>query len=305
MNRKRLLLTGASGLLGKSLEPAFRDAGYAVRPVVGPRTASPFSTDLTDERRVNALFQAVEPEIVVHAAAKIFGVAGQQIDMTAPVTDNVVLGARVLEACVKYGVWEVCLISSSTVYPASALDGVTDEYTPPNPDPIYGGVGNVKLFLEKLARFYSQKTGRKLTIVRPTALYGVHDHFDKTAHVIPQLVNRVLAGERPLRVWGLPTVTRDFVHADDAARGVLVAMEAGGTHNVSTGVPVTIQDLANLIWTAVHKKPPEPGDIVFDPSMPMTIPHRVASSRKLQALGWKPEVSLEQGIQQVVESRRG
>ena len=263
----RILCTGATGLLGSAVACLAEEHGHeVVRAHSNGITGVTSHGDLCVDAD-NIVRCAKNPDVVIHCAAKVAGVKTAAADPAAFVTDNLVGGARLSEACAKAKPQPLLVfVSSSTVYPIRVgptwdtrvtppidISDIATESWPLAPHPIYQGVGGVKVYLEQLLDFYEAKYGLKSCVVRPTAMYGPGDRSD---HVIPDLIRRALGGEMPLKVWGDLTTIRDFVYVDDVARGVLKAtLQPGCIVNLGSGTKTTILELADTVIAAVHRMP--------------------------------------------------
>ena len=262
--------------------------------------------------------------IAVHA-----GIAAQKADPSAAVLDNLVMSAQVIDACAKAkspsgsGV-KLVFLSSSTVYPmringgrvptpglsvpyVDLMLGEAKESWPLRPEPLYRGVGGVKVYLESLLDFYADSFGLQSVILRPTAVYGPGD---RSQHVVPDLICRADANEIPLVVWGGPDTVRDFVYVDDVADAVAATLVGpNGTFNIGSGEKTTISKLADEIMFAVHGPHILVGledryggsALKFDESKPTAIPWRAVSiEHAAEVLGWKPSVTLADGIRRTL-----
>jgi len=140
----------------------------------------------------------------------------------------------------------------------------------------------------------------RVTIVRPANIYGPYDNFDpNNAMVIPSLVQRALSGENPLVVWGDGSAVRDFIHAQDVARGMLLAVEKGVRQpiNLGSGIGVTVRGLVEIIVSRLDVKP----EIIWDTSKPSGDKKRVMDISRARAIGFEPAVSIEEGISELIE----
>ena len=142
----------------------------------------------------------------------------------------------------------------------------------------------------------------KIAIARPYNCYGPRDHFNpETSHVIASLIRRVIDGENPLRVWGDGTQTRSFLYVEDFARGLLDVAERYAVCdpvNLGTTEEITIAELVNLVLKATGSNV----SVEFDASKPTGQPRRNCDNTKAQAkLGFKPQVSLDEGLRRTVE----
>lgn len=309
----KILITGGTGLLGRSLEQLALSRGHTVIALHGRS-----ELDLANPSDVES-FNFSTFDSVVHCAARLSGVAGNLQDPAAAVTDNLVMSARLFEAVAKSSPQpSLVFISSSTIYPQEYQGSVVaTEDWPLSPEPIYQGVAGVKIYLESLLSFYRDKFELRSTIVRPTAIYGPGD---QSGHVISDLIQRAGSGEVPLSVWGSPDTVRDFVYVDDVAAGVLATLnllqerDFHAVFNLGSGTRVTIAELAAQVLQSVYT--PETlasledrhsGRLIrFDPSKPSAIKIRqVSIARAKRVLGWSPRVSLTEGLARTVARWRG
>jgi len=140
----------------------------------------------------------------------------------------------------------------------------------------------------------------KIAIVRPANVYGPYDNFDPAnAMVIPSLVKRALDGENPLVVWGDGSPVRDFIYAKDVAKGMLVALEKcpGYPINLGSGVGYSIKQIVEVIVNNMEKKP----EVVWDTTKPAGDKKRLMDISRAKGLGWQPEISIEEGIKEVMQ----
>ncbi len=165
------------------------------------------------------------------------------------------------------------------------------------PYPLYAGLAWVKRFSEKLCKFYQDNSGMKVAIIRPSGAYGRFDNFDEnTSHVLPAIIKRALSGVDPMKVWGDGRDVRDFIHASDLARGLMLAVEKQADCdpiNIASGEACTTRQLAETILDVIHSK----AKLEFDASKPTALrERRVDISKAKRLLGFEPSVSLREGL---------
>lgn len=304
LNRKNVLVAGGTGLIGMNLSQRLSALGANVlssyhsrMPLSNARYERFDFTDFDD-----CLTATRDMDYVFICAAQTFGAKMMKEQPTALVRPNLLINSGLLEACRVNRVERTIFISSSTVY-QEAFHPIREDELDLNrpPYPLYLGVGWMKRYIEQLAKFYVQRYGMQIGIVRPTNIYGPHDKFDdETSHVLPALIRRAIAEERPYVVWGDGYTVRDFLYVDDFIDDLLDVLDrycVGDPVNVGSGSSITIREAVGVILDACGH------DVIpaYDPTKPNAIPYRMVSLVKFQSLcGIKPRTSFAEGIGKVV-----
>lgn len=226
------------------------------------------------------------------------------------ITSNLIINSEMLEAACFSNVKRFLFISSSTTYPPSNHPMKEEEMMVGDPQESVFGVGWMKRYTEKLCEFYHKKFNMDVAIVRPTNSFGVYDDFDyETSHVLPALVRKALERQDPYEVWGTGDEVRDFVYAEDLARGLILTLEkycAGKPINIASGTSITIKDAVKLVLKHTDYTD---ANVVFNASKPSTFPKRLVDLTKAkEILGFKPEYTFEEGLKKMIawyRSQRG
>ena len=309
---KRVLVTGGTGMIGRQLVERLLDAGASVRvaalddPARAHLDAEFMQGDLTD--RAFCVATATGMDYVFHLAG-IKGAAGLSAKRPASFFVPLLLfNTMMMEAARLSGVQRYLYTSSIAVYePAAhfvedrAWDG------PPHTGDRFPAWA--KRMGEMQAEAYKIEYGwDKIAIVRPANVYGPGDDFSPTGMVIPSLIRRVVEGENPLVVWGDGSTVRDFIHARDVARGMMLALERGADCtpiNLGSGTGVAIRNLVETLVDIVD----DPPEVVWDTTKPTGEPIRLMdTTRAREKIGFEPQVSLREGIQETLDwyvSHRG
>jgi GDP-L-fucose synthase len=305
---KRVLVAGGTGMLGTYIANRLIAQGAKVRITVHKRPAAIknrnaeyVKCDLTNEKDCERAVKGMD--YVVLAAATVIGSGAATKNPMSAVTSNLIISARLLQAACLAKVKRVLLLSSTTTYPAFKHAVKENEVWKGPVHPSYLGVGWMKRYVEMLAKFYYEKYGMECAIVRIAPAYGRWDSFDlKMCHVIPSLIRRSVAGENPFVVWGTGNEVRDFIHADDVARGSLLALQKHyncDAINLGSKEIVTIKQLAGLILNLTGNSKAK---LIFDKSKPTAIPYRVVDVTKAaRLLGFTPEISLADGLADTID----
>ena len=301
---KKVLVTGGTGLIGIPLVEILIKKGAKVRIVSldDPSRAHPqaefIRADLT--RFENCLKACKEMDYVFHLAG-IKGSPAMTSEKPASFfIPTILFNTNMMEAARQCGVKRYLFTSTIGVYSPAEIFYEDDVWkTFPSENDKFAGWA--KRMGELQAEAYKIEYGWKdIVIVRPANVYGPYDNFDPAnAMVIPSLIKRAIDGENPLMVWGDGTPIRDFIFAKDVARGMLIALERcpGYPLNLGSGRGYSIKEVVEIIINNLERKP----KIIWDTSKPSGDKKRLMDISKARALGWKPEISLESGIKEVMD----
>jgi GDP-L-fucose synthase len=301
------LVTGGSGFIGTHLAQALLNSGGRVRlalharaPIIsGDPRFEAFRGDLSDPETCLRAMQGVQ--LVFHAAGAASGAGASADRAMAGIVKNLALTTQVLQAAMTAEIERILIFSSSTVYPATSYPIREDELVEQPPHPSYLGYGRMRRYFEHLAEFVASRSAVKVALVRPTAVYGPHDDFNRdSSHVIAALVRKAVEKVDPFEVWGTGDEIRDFLHVEDLARGCLLTIErhaACDPVNIGYGSGISIREVAELILKAARHDVP----VRFDPAKPTTIPIRlVDTSKARRLLGFEPQITIEAGVRDLV-----
>ena len=266
--------------------------------------------DLTCQAAVRAFFETEKPDQVYLAAAKVGGIHANNTYPAEFIYQNLMMQANVIEAAFQNGVQKLLLLGSSCIYPRLAQQPMTESALLTGPlEPTNEPYAIAKIVGIKLCESYSRQYGVDYRSVMPTNLYGPGDNYHpQNSHVIPALIRRFhqakVAGAPSVTIWGSGTPRREFLYVDDMAAASVFVMnlprDVYAQHttpmqshiNVGYGNDITIAELAQAVSKTVGYQ----GQVTYDPTQPDGSPRKLMDSTRLNALGWKAKVDLEQGL---------
>lgn len=289
----RVLVTGATGFLGRHVCKALESRGHKVRRF---------------DRAAPGLYRLCHFDKLVHLAARVGGIGRNVAEPLQMLSENVAFDTSIVHLALERNA-PIIGIGSVCMYPATApLPLREDDIWNGYPEPTNGPYGIAKRVQLELLRAAHAQYGLPYTFLVLANLYGPSDHFDRDdAHVIPMLVKRAVDcrdSRGDFRIWGDGSPTRDFLYAEDAADAICRAVEAPATNcpvNVGTGAETSVNDAAHLILDAAWGY--QPMRLVhIDDSKPQGQPRRVLdTTRAKELLGWTAATKIEDGIWQTVD----
>lgn len=292
----KILITGASGMIGSALLRRLQAGGY--KNLLAPLHAD---LDLRDAPATRTYFAKHRPDYVFHLAARVGGIHANNKYPGQFVYDNTAMQCSVFEAAHKNGIKKLLFPGSACTYPKLAPQPVKEvEFMNGSVEPTNIAYAAAKINGIIMAQSYARQYGLKVVIPMPTNTYGVGDNFNPEAsHVIPALMQRFHdATEDNLPevvLWGSGKPLREFIYVDDVANAFIFLMQNYDSYdicNVGSMQELSIADLASTVAQVTEYK----GKILLDTTKPDGAPRKILDSNKLFNLGWKPRVSLEDGL---------
>ena len=304
---KKVLVTGAGGLVGSQVAKLLVEQGAEVRGTYRTRSVPEWVGEIEtmkcDFMNLEDVKKAVKGmDIVFVCSANTSGAGVMAHDPLQHVTPNLIMNSTLMEESYRAGAERFFFVSSATTYPPADYPIKEEEVYDGEPYKTYFGVGWMKRYTEILANFYHQKGFMKIAMLRPANIYGIQGDFtDETGHVLPALIRRALEKQTPYEVWGNPDVVRDFTFSTDFAQACLDVVEHHAECdpiNIGSGKLVTIGESVDLILKHTgHNVEP-----IYDTSKPVTIQYRALNTDKAKnILNYNPKISFEDGIKITIE----
>jgi GDP-L-fucose synthase len=295
LSGKRVWVAGHSGMVGSALMRRLQREDCQLL------TAAREELDLTRQADVETWMRKWRPETVFIAAARVGGIMANDALPVPFLYDNLLIAANVIRSAAANGVEKLLFLGSSCIYPKQAPQPIREDALLSGPlEPTNEWYAIAKIAGLKLCQAYRRQYGCDFISAMPTNLYGNEDNFDlTTSHVIPALLRKAheakVKGDNTFVIWGSGQPRREFLHVDDAADALVHLMThySGEEHvNLGSGSDLSILELAKLIAAVVGYT----GRIITDPSKPDGTPRKLLDISKITSLGWRPRISLEQGL---------
>ena len=301
-SQESIVVTGGAGFLGSFVLEELRRRG--ARDVFVPRSAD---YDLVDIAAVRRLYADAKPTLVIHMAARVGGIGANRDNPGKFFYDNLMMGVQLIEVGRQVGLKKLVALGTICAYPKFApVPFKEDDIWNGYPEETNAPYGLAKKMLLVQSQAYRQQYGFNSSVLFPVNLYGPKDNFDlHTSHVIPALIRKCVEardrGDRQIVVWGDGSASREFLHARDAAEGIVAASERYDKSepvNLGAGFEIKIRDLVPLIARLCRFE----GEIVWDTTKPNGQPRRMLdTSRALEEFGWKARIGFEEGLRETVE----
>ena len=295
-----ILVAGGSGLVGSAI---VRELKQLNKDVIG---ISSKDVDLQDRDKTFEFIKNLKPTVIIDSAAKVGGIGGNNSYPVEFLSQNLQIQSNLMDAAHAAKVSKFVFLGSSCIYPRDCAQPIKEEYLLTGAlEQTNSAYAVAKIAGIELIKSYRKEYGYKWISVMPTNMYGPNDNFDlENGHVLPVLIRKFIEAKRSgsgkVILWGSGSPLREFLHVDDLAKAVVLCMDQYDDSkqiNIGSGQEVSIKDLAGKISNAVGFT----GEITWDSSKPDGTMRKVLDSSKIANLGWKPLISLDQGIAFTVE----
>jgi len=294
-------VAGHRGLVGSAIVRALDFAGYSN---IVARTHE--ELELENQGAVEDFFEKEKPEYVFLAAAIVGGIYANDTHSAEFIYDNLQIQNNVIHSSYLNKVKKLCFLGSSCIYPKFAPQPIKEEYLLDGKlEPTNDAYAVAKIAGIKMCQAYNKQYGTNFISVMPTNLYGPNDNFDlENSHVLPALIRKFIEARNSsaasVLLWGTGKAKREFLFVDDLANACVFLMkryDSSEIINIGSGEDISIFDLAHL----VREMSGFTGAVSFDGTKPDGMPRKLLDVGKINALGWKATVSLDEGIQRTIE----
>ena len=293
----RIFVAGHKGLVGSAIVRKLEEENYK-----NILTFSRDEIDLSNKVETETMFRLYKPTHVFLAAAKVGGIHANNTKSGEYYLENLQIQNTVLEAARKYNVTKLIFLGSSCIYPKACPQPIKEEYLMTGPlEPTNSGYAVAKIAGIEMCKAYRKQYGCNFISAMPCNLYGPGDNFEVPgAHVLPSLIRKFHEaknqGVTMMELWGDGLPLREFLHVDDLADALYILMQDYNEPqhiNIGVGYDVSIGFLAKMIADMADYQ----GEIAYNRDYPNGTMKKLLDSTNMHKLGWKPNISLVDGIQ--------
>ena len=300
--KEKVLLTGASGLVGRNIqEHSSADKWEMLTP-------SRKELDLTDLSSVSQWVKNHQPDIIIHAAGLVGGIKANIQDPVKFLDVNVSMGRNIIMVARDCNVTKLINLGSSCMYPKSIRSPLTEEKLMAGKlEPTNEGYALAKLFTTKLCQYIStENSNMQFKTMIPCNIYGKHDNFNlETAHLLPAIIQKIHTAKvnnlNTVSVWGDGSVRREFLYAEDLADAILLAVEdlhkIPNIMNIGFGLDYSVNEYYKTVAEVMNWK----GTLVHDLSMPIGMMQKLNGIDRQKKWGWTAQTSLKVGIKKTYQ----
>ncbi len=289
-------------MVGSALVRAADHLGYS-----GVLQPSSRELDLTSQAATYAYLAEHRPDEVIVAAAMVGGIHANSTYPADFMYKNLMIATNAIEGSYQAGVRRLIFLGSTCIYPKFAEQPIKEESLLTSAlETSNEAYAIAKISGLKMCEFYRRQYGVCYHSAMPTNLYGQGDNYHlQNSHVLPALIRRFHEAKRDslpaVAIWGTGTPLREFLHADDAAAGILHLLQLESPPdwvNLGCGIDISIGDLARLVMKTVGYE----GELTFDASKPDGTPRKLTDISKITATGWAPRIAIEEGVSMAYQS---
>jgi len=295
-----ILVAGGTGLAGSAI---VRELERVDKKVIG---ISSKDVDLLDRAKTFSFIKDLKPTLIIDAAAKVGGVGSNNAYPVEFLSQNLQIQSNLMDAAHEARVEKFVFLGSSCIYPRNCAQPIKEDYLLTGElEQTNSAYAVAKIAGIELIKSYRKEYGHAWISVMPTNLYGPNDNFDlENSHVLPALIRKFVEAKRnyspEVVLWGSGTPLREFLHVDDLAKAILICVEKYDDSqqiNIGSGDEISIKDLGQKIANLTGFT----GKVVWDANRPDGTPRKVLDSTKINKLGWKRAITLDQGIASTVK----
>ena len=293
--KKKIWIAGHKGMVGSSLVREFEKTNYKIL------TIDKKKLDLKNQTNVEKWVKKNKPDVIIIAAAKVGGIKHNSTYPANFIYDNLTISTNIIHSAYKNKIQKLVNLGSACIYPKLCKQPIKEEYLLTGElEKTNEAYAIAKIAALKMCQYYNKQFKTNYLSLQPTNLYGYNDNFNlKSSHVLPALIRKFheakINKKKSVEIWGTGKATREFMFVDDLASAIKFLISKKfkmDVINVGSGEEISIKKLAEKIKSIIGYD----GKIIFNTKYPDGTPRRIVSSKKINQLGWKSKIKLNDGI---------
>jgi GDP-L-fucose synthase len=297
----KILITGQEGMVGSAIYKLLKKKKYKIIECKRKYL------DFTDYHKVSSFFKRKKPNIVINAAGKVGGILDNSKYPIDYLNTNILIGLNIINISYKYNVKKIINLGSACIYPKITELPIKESYLLSSfLEKTNEAYALAKIVTLKLCEYYKKNKKKEFISIQPANLYGDNDNYDlKSSHVIPALIRKFceakLNNKPVVIIWGSGKSKREFMHVNDLASAIYFLLKKKTKEyflNIGTNEEISIRELANKLRVISNFQ----GKIIFDKSKPDGQKRRVLDSTKIKKMGWKYNISLDEGLNKIYKN---
>ncbi len=297
----KIFVAGHRGLVGNAIVKKLNQEGYE-----NILTKTRMELDLIDGDAVKDFFEKEKPEYVFLAAAKVGGILANKNQKADFIYENLEIQNNIIYNAWKSGVKKLLFLGSSCIYPKLCPQPIKEKYLMTGAlEETNDAYAVAKIAGIKMCQSFNEQYKTNFISVMPTNLYGPNDNFDlESSHVLPALIRKFyeakMENKKEVVLWGTGAPKREFLHVDDLADACVYLMnnyDHSEIVNIGTGKDINIKEVAEKIKSAIGYA----GEIIWDTTKPDGTPRKLLDVNKINSLGWKYRIDLDEGLKNTIK----
>lgn len=297
----KILIAGQEGMAGSAIYKLLKKKNYKIIECKRKYL------DFTDYHKVSSFFKRKKPNVVINAAGKVGGILDNSKYPIDYLNTNILIGLNIINISYKYNVKKIINLGSACIYPKITKLPIKESYLLSSfLEKTNEAYALAKIVTLKLCEYYKKNKKKEFISIQPANLYGDNDNYDlKSSHVIPALIRKFceakLNNKPVVIIWGSGKSKREFMHVNDLASAIYFLLKKKTKEyflNIGTNEEISIRELANKLRVISNFQ----GKIIFDKSKPDGQKRRVLDSTKIKKMGWKYNISLDEGLNKIYKN---
>ena len=310
-SNKKIFIAGHRGMVGTSLTKFFKKNNFGKIITINRK-----NLNLENYKEVEKFVRNKKPDIIINCAGKVGGIMANSNYPTEFLYENIVIQLNLIKSAYKNNIKDFINLGSSCIYPKNSKQPIKEEYLLSSKlEKTNEAYALAKIVGLKACEYFNQQYKTSYITIMPCNLYGPHDNFNlKNSHFIPALIKKFIdskKNKKKVEIWGSGLPKREIMHVDDISFAIFHIikkklskdkflnnyLKKTSVINVGSSKEYTIRQLANILSKITNSQ----SKLSFNRKYPDGTPRKILDNRIIKTLGWKPKISLKDGLKKTIE----